>query len=135
MIENSKFLRNKLVQNLIKDILGPDLDQDGNEILDEELILDGTYSVPTTRYITGYLSPQDWSEGEENIGNDSSISTSIVSSDNNEISIEENEENESEEKGITQGKTMQNPSSMGISFVISKKSSEFIHICFNWGRI
>jgi hypothetical protein len=135
MIKSSNVLRNQLVKNLIKDILGPDLDKDGNPILDEELKLEGKYSVPTTHYITGYLSPREWSEGEEDIERMVPISSStIVSSDQDSISMEETEENESNEKGITQGKTMQNPSTMGISFVISKSFSGFLKICFSWGE-
>ena len=117
---NSSDFRQILVDSLRKDIMGPDRDSTWAPILDETLTIDGGGS-PQRQYITGVLEPRNWNDGEENLesgmahgggsnGPDSPEEGSQVASGNPDEPRNSDPE--------VSGRTIENPSSMGISFVL-----------------
>ena len=113
--------------------MGPiNVDVEGNPDLEETLRLEG--GIPQNFYITGYLEPRRWNDQEECV--DGFTDEASLASDGSEGAVlptgsELNMDQKTNE--ITTGKTMQAPSSMGVSVVIGDSVSE-IKIDSSWGR-
>ena len=134
---NSSDFRQILVDSLRKDIMGPDRDSTWAPILDETLTIDGGGS-PQRQYITGFLEPRNWNDGEENLesgmahgggsnGPDSPEEGSQVASGNPDEPRNSDPE--------VSGRTIENPSSMGISFVVGNQHlDEALELTVEWGQ-
>jgi|APSaa5957512535_1039671.scaffolds.fasta_scaffold02738_2 hypothetical protein len=144
MILDSQSFRRSMVENLRKDILGPSIDSNGFPVTDELLYLAGK-AIPTTRYITGYLSPKEWGDSEEDIERmapllNSKFEGSLESENESKEGFGENTNEKDIDDDLhfiddeASGFSLKNPSSMGISFVLVEDLDQVIKVNFSWGE-
>ena len=121
---------------LRSDVLGPiGKDSDGGPDPNEELKLEG--GIPQNFYITGYLEPRSWTSQEELVDGFDDVK---VSTQKDEDELEDGgsareisgEEGEPISEEIVSGDTLQAPSSMGVSVVLSSPS-DGLTVEANWG--
>ena len=129
----SSDFREIVIKNLKKDMIGPNVDSLGDAIIEEKLYLEGY--PPQQHYVTGFLIPNEWSNGEENpdIMEGREITTKSNSADEQGKNMINSEE-EREEKEVS-GRTIQSPSSMGLTFSLNDeglKSNLIIEL--QWGQ-